>query len=155
MTILPPAVLTTVQLINGLAASAKNALDLARASSNRALNDAVKELRSSLFDVEKRVLDLDEENRNLKAELSLRNGVDGPLEPHGYFFYKDKRDKPLCPKCFQSLPRHPLFLTQIVNGGGGSYRDCLFCHERYYETPEQLSQPVRMGRPTIGSIRNR
>jgi len=155
MTLLPPAVLTAVQLINGLVASAKNALDLAKASSNRALVEAVKEFNNSLFDVQKRVLELDEENRKLKAELSLRNEVVGPLGPHNYFFFRDNQDKPLCPKCFQSLPPHPVFLTQLVNGSGGSYRDCIFCHERYYETPEQPSQPVRMGRPKIGSLRNR
>ncbi len=155
MTIIPPAVLTAAQLINGLVASARNALDLARASSNRALKDAVNELYNSSFDVQKRVLELDEENRNLKAELSLRNEVVGPLGPHEYFFYKDKGDHPLCPKCIQSLPPHPVFLAQIVNGSGGSYRDCPFCHERYYEAPEQPSQPVRMGRPTIGSLRIR
>ena len=51
MTILPSAVLTTAQLVGGLVASAKNAVDLAKASSDHALKGAVSELYDSLLDV--------------------------------------------------------------------------------------------------------
>ena len=111
MTILPTAVLTTVQLVSGLVASAKNALDIAKASSDHALKASVDELCDSVFDVKGRVLDLDEENRRLKAELARKDEFIGPIEPHGYFFYKEKQDQPLCPKCFQSLPQHPVYLS--------------------------------------------
>ena len=51
MSIIPPAVLTTTQLVGGLVASAKNALDLAKASSDHALKGAVSELYDWLLDV--------------------------------------------------------------------------------------------------------
>lgn len=152
MTIIPPAVLTTAQLVGGLVASAKNAVDLAKASSDHALKGAVCELYDSLLDVKARVLDLDEENRGLKAELARRGEFDGPIKPHGYFFYKDRPDKPLCPKCFQSQPSNPVFLSPIETG---KLRRCPICHWDHYETDEQPSKPVRMGRPRIGSFRKR
>ena len=155
MTILPPAVLTTVQLVGGLVASAKNAVDLAKASSDHALKGAVSELYDSLLDVRARVLDLDEENRGLKAELARKDEFVGPIEPHGYFFYKDKRDQPLCPKCFQSQASNPVFLSPVEMTITGKLRRCHICNWQHYETAEQPLQPVRMGRPTIGSFRGR
>jgi hypothetical protein len=153
MTILPPAVLTTAQLVGGLVASARNAVDLAKASSDHALKGAVNELYDSVFDVRTRVLELDEENRGLKAELARKGEFIGPIEPHGYFFYKDKPDKPLCPKCFQSQPSNPVFLNPVE--GTGRLRRCLICNWQHYETDEQPLEPVRMGRPKIGPLRNR
>jgi hypothetical protein len=155
MTILPPAVLTTAQLVGGLVASAKNAVDLAKASSDHALKGAVSELYDSLLDVKARVLVLDEENRGLKAELARKDEFVGPIEPHGYFFYKDKPDQPLCPKCFQSQASNPVFLGPIEMTITGKFRRCLICNWQHYETAEQPLQPVRMGRPTIGSLHRR
>jgi hypothetical protein len=61
----------------------------------------------------------------------------------------------LCPKCFQSQPPNPVHLRSIEIGEGGNYRDCLICHCRYYETPEQQKPPTRMGRPHVKDIRLR
>jgi hypothetical protein len=132
--IIPPAVATTVQLVSGAVASAKNAFDLAKASSDRDLKGAVSELYDSLLEVKGRVLDLDQENRDLKAQLARKGDIDGPTEPHGYFFYKDKPDKPLCPKCYQSQPSNIVFLEPIkVNDSGGRYRECLICKRTKWE----------------------
>jgi hypothetical protein len=131
--IVPPAVLTTAQLVGGLVASAKNAVELTKASSNHDLKAAVSELYDSLIDVKARVLDLDEENRNLKADLVRKAEVDGPMEPHGYFFRKDKPDLPLCPKCFQSQPSNIVFLGPIKTSGSGRYRECLVCKRTSWE----------------------
>lgn len=154
MTLLPPAVVTATQLVGGLVASAKNALDLAKASSDHALKSAVSELYDSLLDVKGRVLDLDEENRHLKAELARKDEFVGPLGPHGYFFYKDRPDQPLCPKCFQSQPQNPVFLSPIQIMNGGTHRQCHICHWENYETAEQPFPPIRLGRKTVDDIRH-
>jgi uncharacterized small protein (DUF1192 family) len=143
MTILPPAVLTTVQLVGGLIASAKNAHELAKASSDHALKASVSELYDSVLDVRGRVLDLDEENRRLKAELSRKDEFTGPIEPHGYFFYKDKPQQPLCPKCIQSQPSNPVFLSPVFNYNGGTKRTCIICDWDKFETPPQASKSTR------------
>jgi hypothetical protein len=154
MTILPPAVLTTVQLVGGLVASAKNARELAKASSDHALKASVSELYDSVLDVKGRVLDLDEENRRLKAELSRKDEFTGPIEPHGYFFYKDKPQQPLCPKCFQSQPSNPVFMSPLFNYNGGTKRTCIICHWANVETPSQTSSPRSTRRRSFNSLRS-
>jgi hypothetical protein len=155
MSILPPAVLTVTQLVSGLVASAKNAQDLAKASSDRELKSTISELYDSLLDVKACVLDLDEENRNLKAELARKEEIVGPNDPHGYFFYKDNLGKPLCPKCVQSLPRNPVFLSPAKIVNGASYRECPICHWGHYETEPQPLKPIRLAGPSISDIRHR
>ena len=59
MSIIPQAALTTVQIVSGLAASAKNAVDLAKGTSNNELKGALSELYDSVLDVKARVLDLE------------------------------------------------------------------------------------------------
>ena len=135
MSIIPPAVLTTTQIIGGLVASAKNALELAKASSDHALKGAVSELYDSLLDVKGRVLDLDEENRKLKAELARKDNVVGPDDTNGYFFKKDKPDQPLCPKCYQSNPSNVVFLGPLHDFNGGKRRSCRVCGFHHMETP--------------------
>jgi len=139
MTIVPTVVLTTAQLVGGLAASAKNVLDLAKASSDHSLKASVSELYDSVLDVKGRVLDLDEENRNLKGELARKDEIVGPLDPYGYFFYKDKPERPLCPKCLQSLPKNPVYLPPLQSFEGGTYRFCMICGFENYETPRKYS----------------
>jgi len=78
MSIIPQAALTTVQIVSGLAASAKNAVDLAKSTSNNELKGAVSELYDSVLDVKARVLELDEEVRSLKGQLALREEIEGP-----------------------------------------------------------------------------
>jgi hypothetical protein len=142
--------LTTAQLVGSLAASAKNALDLAKASSDHALKGAVSELYDSLLDVKGRVLDLDEENRRLKTELARKDEFIGPIEPHGYFFYKEKPDQPLCPRCFQSQPQHPVYLSPLTDFKGGQHRSCIICGYDNYETPRKSSSdPVMGGRSSL------
>ena len=154
MTILPTAVLTTTQLVGGLVASAKNALELAKASSDYALKGAVSELYDSLLDVKARVLDLDEETRRLEAELAQKEEFIGPTEPHGYFFFKDKADQPLCPRCIQSQPSNPVFLSPVFDYNGGTKRTCIICHWANVETPPLASSPRNTRRRSFNSLRS-
>jgi hypothetical protein len=127
MTILPPAILTTAQLVGGLVASAKNAHELVKSSSDHALKGAVSELYDSLLDVKARVLDLDQENRDLKAALARKDEVIGPEGPNGYFFIEGKRDTPLCPKCLQSNDKNRVFLRPVDFYGAPSFH-CVVCN---------------------------
>lgn len=155
MTILPPVVLTTTQLVGGLLASAKNALDVSKASSDHALKASLSELYGSLLDVKGRVLDLDEENRRLKEELARKDEIIGPIEPHGYFFYKDKPDQPLCPRCFQSQPRNTVHLAPLCKHKGGKLRKCVVCTFGMYEEPPLTIQPAIAIATPMSPLRNR
>ena len=130
MTILPPGVLTTTQLVAGLVASAKNAHELVKVSSDHELKAAVSELYNSLLDVKARVLDLDEENRQLKVELARKDEIDGPKGPNGFFFYRSKPDNPLCPWCWQSSSKNAVFLTESNAYGMSGYR-CIICNNMW------------------------
>ena len=143
MTIIPPAALTTMQIVSGLAASAKNAYELAKASSDRDLKGAVSELYDSVLETKARVLDLDEEVRKLKAQLALREEIEGPDSKFGYFYFKSKPDQPLCPKCYQSVPSNVVNMGPRDLRAGGKMRFCPVCN---FTVTEQVSS---------GSHRNR
>lgn len=128
MSIIPQATLTTVQIVSGLAASAKNALDLSKASADHDLKAAVSELYNSVLEVKGRVLDLDEENRNLKAQLAQREEITGPDAEFGYFYFKSKPREPLCPKCYQSLPSNVVNMGPRSQRAGGTMRFCPVCN---------------------------
>lgn len=151
MSIIPQAVLTTTQLVGGLVASAKNALDLAKASSDHELKASVSELYDSVIDVKGRVLDLDEENRRLKAELTRKDDIEGPIEPFGYFFTKQKPENPLCPKCLQSEPNKVVFLGSLRKHKGGQLRRCPVCSYGNYEEPPTTGPAIAVG-PSMSSL---
>ena len=142
MTILPPAVLTAAQLVGNLVASAKNARDLAKGSSDHELKASISELYDSLIDVKARVSELDEENRRLKADLAKKGQIVGPTEQFGYFFHKDNSEQPLCPKCIQSQPSNAVFLSPSYRHNGGQLRKCPVCSYGNYEKPPRLGRAV-------------
>lgn len=151
MTILP-AVISTAQLVSGLVSGARNARDLAKESSDHALKAAVSDLYDAVLDVKARVLDLDEENRRLKAELQRSEEIIGPIEPHGYFFLKDRTDQPLCPKCLQSQPRNVVFLGPLKPHNSGKLRRCPVCgFSRYEERPSRSGASFAIVNPSLPS----
>ncbi|HEV2134335.1 MAG TPA: hypothetical protein VGR47_08725 [Terracidiphilus sp.] len=128
MSIIPQAALTTVQIVSGLAASAKNAVDLAKASSNSDLKGAVSELYNSILDVKARVLEPDEEVRSLKVQLTQREEIFGPDARFGYFYFKSKPQEPLCPRCYQSVPSKVVNMGPSDRRAGGIMRFCPVCN---------------------------
>ncbi len=153
MTIVPTVALTTAQVVGGLVASAKNVLDLAKASSDHPLKASVSELYDSVLDVKARVLDLDEENRRLKAELARKENVEGPVEPFGYFFTKQKPNNPLCPKCYQSQPSQTVFLGSLRKHKGGQLRRCPVCKYGNYEEPPTTGPAIAIGESSSSRLR--
>ena len=139
MSIIPQAALTTMQIVSGLAASAKNAVDLAKSTSNNELKGAVSELYDSVLDVKARVLELDEKVRSLKAQLAQRDEIEGPEAKFGYFYFKSKPDEPLCPKCYQSVPPNPVNMGPRDQRSGGMMRFCPVCN---FTVTEEVAQHV-------------
>jgi hypothetical protein len=151
MTILAPAILTTAQLVGNLVASAKNARDLAKGSSDHELKASVSELYDSLLDVKARVLDLDEDNRRLTASLARKGQVVGPTGQFGYFFHKDNAEQPLCPKCYQSQPSNEVFLGPLNRYKGGKLRKCPVCSYGNYEESPRTGRAV-VSMPSVSSL---
>jgi hypothetical protein len=146
MSIIPRAALTTVQIVSGLAASAKNAVDLAKSTSNNELKGAVSELYDSVLDVKARVLELDEEVRVLKAQLARKEEIVGPDGKFGYFYFKSKMDEPLCPKCYQSVPSKVVNMGPRDQRAGGIMRFCPACNFNVTEErAEHIDRQINFG----------
>ncbi len=139
MSFIPPDALSTIQLVSGLVASAKNAVDLAKLSSNRDLQAAVSELLIGVMDVKVHVIELDEEVRDLKAQLARREEIEGPDAKFGYFHFKSKPDEPLCPKCYQSVPSKIANMGPRQQLGNWVVRACPVCGFSHRERMGSLS----------------
>jgi hypothetical protein len=137
MSIIPPAVASTVQLVSGAVATAKTLRDLLKDTQNHELKAAISDLYDDIIDVKARVLDLDEENRNLRAQLEQKDEIVGPFDPFGYFYKKldDEKQKPICPRCFQSMPSNVVFLGPLHMWNNGQRRSCTVCTYHRLETP--------------------
>ena len=150
MTLIPPAALTTVQIVSGLAASAKNAYELAKATTNNELKGAVSELYDSVLDVKVRVLDLDQEVRDLKAQLAQREEIIGPDEKFGYFYLKNRPNEPICPKCYQSAQSSPTFMGPRHQQGSYIMRSCPVCGFFHRENHGPMANPSTISRNPWG-----
>jgi len=63
---------TTAQLVASVVGTVKTARDLAKDIGNRELKETIGDAYDGLNDLRQRVLDLDEENRQLKADLAKK-----------------------------------------------------------------------------------
>ena len=134
------AVATASSVLSSALSAMKYVREVSDVSDDLELKSRINDLYTALLDVRSKVLDLDEENRHLKAELSRKADIVGPDAKFGYFFFKDKPTEPLCPKCYQSVP------SKVVNMGprdqrtGGMMRFCPVCNYRVIEEVRQQEQ---------------
>jgi hypothetical protein len=142
-----PLVATVTSLVSAAISSARNARDIAKDSSDHALKSAISDLYDSLLDVKDRALQIDEENRLLRLQLSEKAQYTGPAEPFGYYFFADNDIQPLCPKCFQEAPRRIGLMSKLESWNRGQRRRCQLCGFQVYEVPMNLNpgriSPVR------------
>jgi len=145
------SIVATASSVLGTALNAmKYVREVSDSTDDLELKSRINTLYDAILDVKQYVIERDEENRRLKAELDRKDEFIGPVEPHGYFFRSDKQDQPLCPRCFQKQPSHPAFLSPLTNLDGGQYRSCLQCGYDNYETPRKYSSdPVMSSRSSL------
>ncbi len=128
------------QLVASAIAALKSVREASEASDNLELKDRISKFYNTFHALQERAIELDVENRSLKDELAHKDELIGPVEPHGYFFFKDRPEHPLCPKCLQSQPRNPVFLTPSHAQNGGLSRNCTVCGYEHWETKPQPGQ---------------
>jgi len=124
---------TTAQLVATVVGTVKTARELAKDISNHELKEKIGEAYDGLLDLRQRLLDLDEENRHLKAELTKKAEIDGPNPPFGYFYDRRHPDDPLCPQCYQSKESRISFMGPIHSWSGGLRRNCRNCGHAIFE----------------------
>jgi hypothetical protein len=74
-----------------------------------------------------------------ETQLAPREEIEGPDAQFGYFHYKSKPDKPLCPKCYQSIPSKVVYMGPRDERAGGIMRFCPVCN---FAVTEQETQRV-------------
>jgi len=119
---------TAGQLLGIAVSIVKNARDLAKDSSNHELKNVISDAYDAVLNLKEKLLALDEENRQLKAQLAKRGSFIGPVPPNGYVYRADDDHKvhPLCPKCYQEKG-HESFLTKIGDQMKRVSRKCPVC----------------------------
>lgn len=120
-------VASAFSVIGSAVSTAKNAVELAKETSNRELKSAVNEVLDAVLDAKVKVHDLGDENRSLRqriaeleAQLDVRAKVKRDPE-FGYWFKQDETD-PLCPKCYEGQSKVS-YLSPLV----GRTRTCRVC----------------------------
>lgn len=139
----------TAQLVATVVSTVKTVRDLARDTSNHELKEKIGEVFEGLMDLRERLLNLDEENRQLKEELNKKADIEGPVPPFGYFFDKRHPDEPLCPKCYQGSDSRLSFMGPLHTWNHGERRICRLCGHMIYEKEmDFLARPPQL-RPKI------
>jgi hypothetical protein len=137
------AATTTASLVANVVGTVRAARDLAKDIGNHELKEKIGDAYDGLNDLRQRVLDLDEENRQLKAELAKKAEIEGPVPPFGYFFDKRHPDHPMCPKCYQAKESRIAYMGPLHPWNGGMRRVCQLCG---HITTEQEGERVTVTR---------
>ena len=83
-----------------------------------------------ILDLKITVLDLEEENRNLKTRLTAKENI--KRDPKSGFWFKEGETEPLCPKCYEGPTNAVVYLTPHRSSQYTSYtRECRICSEQY------------------------
>ena len=138
---------TTTQIIAGVMSELKNARELATISSNSELKEQLSEAYDGLLHLRERLLDLEDEKRQLKADLVKKAEYEGPVPPFGYFYKNGDQDNPMCPKCYQSKEARESYMNPLHSWNRGMRRTCRSCGHHIYEQEMDLSPrrlPLRM-----------
>ena len=140
MDIHPTLATAALSLINSTVQTAKTAVELAKNSKDSSLKEAVGEVLDGILDLKIKILDLEEENRELKHKLNKQEVLERKGE-FGYWF-KSGEDDPLCPKCYEGNGKL-VYLPKSEPWNGGIKRECRVCGYTTLEQPMDLSpEPI-------------
>lgn len=146
-----PLVATASSVLSTALSAMKYVREVSDSTDDLELKSRINDLYTALLDVRAKVLELDEENCRLKTELARKEDIEGPVEPFGYFFTKQKPENPLCPKCLQSEPSKVVFLGSPRKHKGGQLRRCPVCSYGNYEEPPKTGPALAVG-PSMSSL---
>jgi hypothetical protein len=115
--IVPAAALSVASLVSNVLSSAKAAKEPAKQSGDAALKEQIGDLIDSIIDVKQRVIELDEENRELRKKLEAKAELKWDTKLKLYLAEGDP--DPFCTPCWDSkrnqIRVHPTYYT----GGDG------------------------------------
>ncbi|MFP5226015.1 MAG: hypothetical protein ACLGXA_00180 [Acidobacteriota bacterium] len=117
-------------------------LDVAIANLNPAQHEEV--LTQNVFvsaEIENRTYSLTKRCAEIftEAQPAMKEEIEGPDAKYGYFHFKSKPDKPLCPKCYQSVPSKTVYMGPRDQRAGGIMRFCPVCD---FTVTEEVARPI-------------
>ena len=123
-------------MLSAAVTALKDAKDLAKESQDGGLKEKIGAAYDTLLELKSRLHEYDDEVRRLSQELQTRDAFIGPVEPFSYVYRAEDnlRKSPLCPKCFQQVPRMLSYLSAPRYNGVGINRGCNQCAWANYET---------------------
>jgi len=123
------AIVSTLGLVNSAIDAAKKAVGIAKDLDSLELKGQVGEVLNAVLDLKVRLLDIDEENRSLKAKLEASEHI--KFDPASGLFFKKGETIPLCPKCFQGTEHLQVYISP-KKSNNVSYHFCNVCRTSHY-----------------------
>jgi hypothetical protein len=121
----PHTAATALGIANTAIGSVKSALELAKKTKDLELKHEISNVMDNVLDLKAKVLELDEENRNLRQRLEQKEAMKREGK-YGYWFKEGETD-PLCPKCYESTSK-VIYLSRLQSYGGMTpQRNCKVC----------------------------
>jgi hypothetical protein len=123
-------------MLSAAVTALKDAKELATDVEDVDLKEKIGAAYDTLLELKIRLYEYDDEVRRLRQELETQNSFVGPVEPFSYVYRAEdkERNNPLCPKCFQKVPRVVSYLSAQRDYGVGVNRGCNQCSWLNFET---------------------
>jgi hypothetical protein len=122
------AAVPITQVLSGTLSALKNVRDLAKDSSDHELKEKISETYDGLLVLKERLLEMDDEIRDLKAKLAMKASFTGPVPPDGYIYATEdvSHVHPACPRCYQEKAH--VYHLVLRRSGGRGYQQCPNCN---------------------------
>lgn len=124
--------------VSGALGVLKDVVTLAKKAENHELNEKVADLQGRFLDIQMQLIDLTNENQNLKQQVSEREreteiGKDLVYQESVYWLRKPEgRDGPYCPNCWDAQRK----LIRLIPGATRGTYSCGVCKQGGFRTSE-------------------
>jgi hypothetical protein len=119
---------TAVSLVNGTISIFKQVNESAKKSDDLELKQGLNDLYGQFVEIKAQILDLAQENADLRMQLTQRESVKRDAKSGNYF--ADGDADPLCPLCWERDGKLAHLRPARPNARGVLYRRCLVCDGR-------------------------
>jgi hypothetical protein len=124
---------STTELISMALGGLRQIKELAKASSDSDLREQISSIYDDVLELKLRLLALEDENRELKGQLTETAKV----RREGRYFYKEGESDPLCPKCYHTAKKL-VYLERYEERYEGLtpvsvQLFCRVCNEQFFE----------------------
>jgi hypothetical protein len=126
----PHTATTALGIANTAIGSVKSALELAKKTKDLDLKHEISNVMDNVLELKAKVLELDEENRNLRQSLEQKETI--KREPKHGFWLKEGETAPLCPRCYEGAEHLTVYLSNAKFSDIFGYRrTCNVCEHGF------------------------